>query len=660
MLPIRRVVLYKHGVGFFERRGEVEGDTAFDLHFKEAEMDDVLKSLTTLDLTSGVISSISYEAKAPVERRLAEVGISVPDSNALTGLIAQLKGAPVAAERASGRVQGVIVGVETTERREGQVVSKLNQLVLLVNGALMAIELSELRQLELLDEDLRRDVQHVLDVLISAKRKDRKKLTIFAKGAGRRELLASYVVETPVWKTSYRMLLEKDAPFLQGWAVVDNTQDEDWDDVQLSLVAGLPISFIHDLYSPRYRRRPVVRVREEAATAPPIVESGIPMPAPALEEAEFDMEVGMSVEDEAPMPSYAPRAAAAPPPPPRMTSAAVSRSTQVQTRTVEAADLFSYELTTPVSVKRGQSALVPILGSRFDGRRVAHYNAEVREKNPMSAVLFRNTTGLTLEGGPITVFEDGSYAGEAMLETTKPGEERLLPFAVDLGCLVQGATRTDSGSVHLAKVVNGVMEVHRFLLQRRSYEIHNKTDRDRELYLDHRISPGQELVETPDPVEKTENFYRFKLELAARAQITFTVTERSDEVRTQMVVETGLDQLQAWYTAKWVDAATKEALGALVRQHQKSAEVGRRIAVLELQRDTIVRNQDRVRQNLKALGQTSDQRALSERYVAELSAEEDKLKALAQEVERLRAEKQKLDADVRARLGQVRCESRLD
>jgi hypothetical protein len=275
-LPIRRVVLFKHGVGYFEREGSVAGDVSVDLAFKAAEMNDVLKSLTVLDLGGGHVSSISYESTLPTEKRLEDVALRLPEGNGLSGLLEQVKGARVAVIAGSERVEGVVAGIETRWRKVGDDSLHEHQLVLLVGGAsLRAFDLHELKTLELLDESVRKDLQHLLDILIGAKKKDLKRLTIFAKGEGSRSVLASYVVETPVWKTSYRVILGEPGTRIQGWALVDNTQDEDWDDVGLTLVAGLPISFVHDLYSPRHRRRPRVEVQEEEAYAPPVLEQAV-------------------------------------------------------------------------------------------------------------------------------------------------------------------------------------------------------------------------------------------------------------------------------------------------------------------------------------------------------------------------------------------------
>ncbi|MCA9663904.1 MAG: hypothetical protein KC486_36600, partial [Myxococcales bacterium] len=277
MLPVTSVVLFKHGVGYFERHGKITGEATVELSFRASEMNDVLKSLTVLDDGGGAVSSISYESTQPLSKQLEDFAIQIPEDRAMSGLLAQLTGSRAIVYRSDGSTEGVIAGVEPFTRREGDQAIDSHRLCLWVAGAsLESYDLADVRRIELSDPALRKDLQHLLDILISAKKKDLKRLTIFARGDGERALTVSYVIETPVWKTSYRALLYGASTAIQGWALVDNTQDEDWDNVSLTLVAGLPISFVHDLYSPRYKKRPVVVVEEEAAYAPPVLESGVP------------------------------------------------------------------------------------------------------------------------------------------------------------------------------------------------------------------------------------------------------------------------------------------------------------------------------------------------------------------------------------------------
>ncbi|PIE06339.1 MAG: hypothetical protein CSA75_00050 [Sorangium cellulosum] len=437
MLPIKKIILYKHGVGYFERQGHVQGDDSIELHFRASEMNDVLKSLTVLDLDGGLVSSVSYESTKPIDKQLENVAVQIPDDQALTGLVSQIKGARVRIDIGSHCVDGVVVGIEALSRQQSDTTHWDRYLSLLVDGsALQTFDILQIKEIRFLDESLRKDLQHLLNILIAGKKKDLKRLTIFAKGHGQRRILASYVVETPVWKTSYRVLLGSEKPIIQGWALVDNTQDEDWENVSLSLVAGLPVSFVHDLYSPRYKRRPIVEVREEQAYAPPTLEA-----AEACMDKFDDRQAYVGRQRAA-----KPMAAAAPAGIPlgargsgsigmrtMPTRATVAQgSLQVQSRTVDVGDQFHYEIENPVTVRRSQSALVPILQATFEGRRSAVFNPDIRERNPMSAVLLHNTTAMTLEGGPLTVFDGDNYVGESMLDTMRPKEERLVPYSVEL------------------------------------------------------------------------------------------------------------------------------------------------------------------------------------------------------------------------------------
>lgn len=299
-LSIRRVVLYKHGVGYFERRGGVVGSNALHLDFKARDMNDVLKSLTVLDLSGGSVSAVSYDSTKPLEQLLAEATIRIPEDGSLTALLGQIKGARVRARVGGGQVEGAIIGLESLALAAGETSLVRPFLTLLVGGSLRTFDVLDISELEFLDEAVRKDLEFYLATVLSSYKKDSKRMTILTSGEGEREVFVSYVLESPVWKTSYRILLDEgEPPLLQGWALVDNTGDEDWVDVSLSLVAGLPVSFVHDLYNPRYMQRPVVEVRTEAAAAPVIPEESY-APEPVFDE----------MADEAPM-------AAAPPPPRR-------------------------------------------------------------------------------------------------------------------------------------------------------------------------------------------------------------------------------------------------------------------------------------------------------------------------------------------------------
>jgi hypothetical protein len=662
MLTITRVVLYKHGIGYFERRGTVTGTTSVDLFFRSSEMNDVLKSLTTIDGGGGLVSSISYESVKPVEKQLEDVSLSLDDDQVVRRLFAQVKGARVVVDLAGQKHTGTVLGIETVTRLEGERSVEAPHLALLIGGSSVhTFDLAAVRSVSLEDEALRKDLGYLLDVLVGAKKKDKKRLTIFASGEGSRELAASYILATPVWKTSYRLLLPEGAdeqPLLQGWAIVDNTQDEDWENVSLSLVAGLPISFVHDLYAPRYKRRPVVEVQEEEAYGPPVLEAGV-MAAdegfggPPSAFAPMPMAMAMAGPGMAPA---APAARARGGAPQGMNQRAnLGASPPVQTRVAEVGDLFHYEIENPVTVRRGQSALVPILLSAVEGRRVALFNPEVRAKNPMSAVFVKNTSGATLEGGPVTVMEDGAYVGEAMLDTMKPDEERFVPYSVELGCVVQLETESDVEPVSNARIVNGSLYLTRYRVERTTYVLSHKGKKALTVYLDHRKRPQWELVESGSggkPSEVTESFYRFRIQLppAPAEPLRFVVTLRGDQTESRSLTNLSKDEVGVWLQSKYIDELTMQRLSALVDLQREIAELGRRVQQREGTVAEIFQNQERVRQNLGALGASADERGLRERYVGELSADEDRLRELREDIRRDKTLKESLERDYRERL----------
>lgn len=653
VLAVRKVILYKQGVGYFEHQSDIQDNAVVELAFNQSQMNDVLKSLTVLDLSGGIIQSISYESMQPLARQLNEIALNIPDDNALTGLLTQIKGAQVAVEIGSRELEGSVVGIEKTIEDEDGIITPLYFLTLLIDGmVLQALDLRQVRQISLLDESLKKDLQHLLELLITTKQKDQKRLTIYTQGEGQRSLFVSYVLEAPVWKTSYRILLDDGKPsMIQGWALIDNTQDIDWNGVELTLVAGLPVSFVHDLYSPRYQQRPLVEVSQETAYAPPLIESG----RIVANEAETDVAT-LELDD-----FMQPMAAAVAAPTETRSAKKVltqaqarEQSVPVATRVSEIGDHFQYEIQTPVTVKRQQSALVPILQTEFEGQRVVLFNPEIREKNPMAAILFKNTTGLMLEGGPITVFEQDTYQGEAMLETIKQDEQRLIPYSVELGCVISQDHRSERQDVHQISIVNGVAELQAYQLKRTVYFIDNKTERNQELYLDHRFTPGWQLAEPDVEPEITEHFYRFQLEASARQITRFTVTEKGKERQRIAISKLDRSQLQLWFDSRYIDNPTQQALNELITLKGTIAELEQRIEQAQQSIQTIFQNQERVRQNLTALGTSEDEKTLRERYISELTQDEDKLHQLQEEIDLRKAEKESLEQHLATRIKNFR------
>jgi hypothetical protein len=647
-LPIRRVVLYKHGVGYFERRGKVSGGETLHFDFKARDMNDILKSMTVLDLSGGSVSAVSYDSTKPLEQLLQEATIRIPDSGSLTALLGQIKGARVRVRVGrEQQVEGVIVGLESLQVAQGETAVSRPFLTLLVGASLRSFDLLDVAELTFLDDTVRKDLEFYLATVLTSYKKDTKRLSVLTAGEGERQLFVSYVLEAPVWKTSYRILLEEDQkPLLQGWAVVDNTGDEDWEDVDLALIAGLPVSFVHDLYNPRYMKRPVVEVRREAAAAPVIPEEGFAPAEEEVAEAAMDLEMAM-----------APPAAAAPAPMMKTFGAvggrarreAMERTAAVKTLTKEVGDLFEYRVDHPVTVHRNQSALVPILHRPFEGRRVLLYNRATREKNPMACIELKNTTGLTLEGGPVTVTESDTYVGEAMLDTMKPDDRRFVPYAVELGCVVSVEDRMDEGPVHKAVVNHGVLVVEFYHFRRTHYLVRNKAKRAQTLYLEHPRT-GWQLQDTQEPDETTDNFWRFKRELAAGASEDFAVTEYSGGQRSYYLSNTGPNEVGFFLSSGFIDERVAQGIREIIAVRERVARLEEEEQRLNVERERLFKDQERIRANIESLKSGASQRELAERFVTKLNEQEDRLEAIARELERVAREKREAQDELNRKL----------
>ena len=268
-LPVRRVVLYKNGVGYFEHVGRVRGNQSVAIDFNTAQLNDVLKSLTALDLGDGRISDVSFNSEAPFAQRLSALTLPVGERTTLPELLGALRGARLEVRTGDRVISGRLLSVERRPRKDD---APRDELTLITDaGDMRSVELTPAVSVKLAERESAEQVSAYLGLLASNRSQDHRRMTIATVGTAARDLLVSYVSEVPVWKTTYRLVLPNGgAPVLQGWAVVDNTIGEDWNDVELSLVAGAPQSFIQPLSQPLYVKRPVVSLSRGSMLAPQV------------------------------------------------------------------------------------------------------------------------------------------------------------------------------------------------------------------------------------------------------------------------------------------------------------------------------------------------------------------------------------------------------
>lgn len=318
----------------------------------------------------------------------------------------------------------------------------------------------------------------------------------------------------------------------------------------------------------------------------------------------------------------------------------LAQTMAVTTLTKEVGDLFEYSVDRPVTVHRNQSALVPILHRPFEGRRVLLYNRATREKNPMACIELKNTTGLTLEGGPVTVTEDERYVGEAMLDTMKPQDLRFVPYAVELGCVVSVEDKTDDGPVFRAVVSRGMLVTEFFHVRRTKYLVRNKAPRPQVLYVEHPRTGWELDKDMPAPAETTDGFWRFKRELAAGAQEELVVAERTRGQRQYAINSLGSDEVAFFLSQRYVDKAMADALREVMALREKVATLNRDEQQLTQERAQLFKDQERIRSNIESLKSGASQRELVERFVTKLNEQEDRLEVITRELERMAKERQ--------------------
>ena len=702
-LPLRRAILYSNGVAYFERRGLVSGRAEINLSFKQSQVDDVLKSLVVLDLGKGRVGAVSYNSSAPPSARLNEIPFSIEAATGndatggLAGVLEQLQGARVAVTANNRTVTGSILTIgerqlPATEKDKPAV--KTHTLVIAnESGELQSFDLTEVRGVKLLDEGARQDIAQFADASASARRRDAKTITITSEGpAGdnaQREMVVSYTVAAPIWKTTYRLVLDPAGkPFFQGWAVVDNVGEEDWENVALSLVSGTPVSFIQQIQKPLYRYRPVIPIPGDLNLDPQVYESevgvgsGVGYGVGAGRGGNVgggSMAVGAGRADAPPPPPPAPRsepqllqngrnffatenATGFARPTTSVSSAITSGESGIETAATggEVGELFEYRIDQPVTVRRDRSALIPILQTKMEGERVSLYNEATRKDRPMTGIRLKNTSPLTLEGGSLTVLDGDAYAGEALIERLKAGEQRFISFGLDLSTLVTTKFKSERRPVFLVRATKGVFETHYHRTERKTYTLLNQTDKKRTVYIEHPLRDAWKLSDdTQAPASKTTSYYRFRVELEPRETKELPITEPQVLMDSYQLYDLSSRDVELFVSSNYIDAGIKAELEKLIDLKVKIAKAQGQLERLEQEAEEISDDQKRLRDNISTLKNTNEAKQLVTRYIAKAGEQETRLEAIAKEKRELQTEVSQLTGELGAAVRALNLERKL-
>jgi chaperonin cofactor prefoldin len=640
-LPVREVVLYKHGVGFFERAGKLGAGESARLDFNASEMNDVLKSLTVSERGGGKITGLRYDAQDTLSHRLAEFPFQI--SGGMPGLLDQLKGARVELKFGNETVAGTIVTARTIPASDKQ--PEHDQLNLMMDtGEFRTVDLNAATSIRFTDPKLQQQFKDYLAAMSDSRNKDKRSVYIDSTDAKERDVVASYMVPSPVWKSSYRLIFGDKAPTLEGWAIVDNTTGEDWTKVSLSLVSGRPISFISQLYAPKYVMRPEAELADDVA-ARPVVHSG------AFEEQKAGAVGGVGGRLRANLADTADKKMlnypmAAPPPAPAMAiRAEVAPSTVAAAATgQELGDLFEYRIAQPVTIRKNESAMLPFLQQPIEGRKLLIYSDHVSQ-HPTNAAELTNSTGNTLDGGPITVYDAGAYGGEALMETLKAGEKRLISYAVDLGTRITEAFGGKQALVREVHANRGILTTKYSAEETRTYTIRNVDKKAKTLIIEHPLRPNYTLL-NQKPKEKTATNYRFEVALAPDSTQEFVVNEERVYDQSIMVTNISPDILVSYVQNKTLGDTARRQLDRIVAQKRQIAENDRAAQDTDAEIRSVTQDEDRIRQNIGSLNNVSGQQQLVQNYARQLDAHEQQLAQLRDKQADLQKKKAALQAEL--------------
>ena len=627
-----RIVLYKHGVAFFQRNCTVDGDQLVTLRFKYDEMDDIMKSLTVIDLDGGKAGHLRYPSSRPSAFEANPVRLE--DGAAITSLLGSIRGREVEVSAGDEATAGRVLGTERIDldNGSGRTIKAGFLSILAPDGAVRSFEITKLTRILLKGEDTPREVREHLDNLISSTRQQTRSVSVACVGKGRRRVLIQYVTAAPVWKVSYRVVLRSDGPpWLQGWAMVDNVTEEDWSDVAIAFVSGVPISFEYDLYPPRFIQRPKLRPTGEFVAPPPVNEEadvqGPGIPAEMTQSAARGLAAKSHLRPLA-EPAEAPR------------SRPASPTADVATTPENLGELFEYAVDTPVTIGRGESAMIPILETEIQCRNVVWFNEDNHRLRPMSAVYLTNDTALTLDQGPVTVIREGRYVGEALLPFSRPREKKLLAYAVEIGIEIESKVRTKHEAVHLVSAHAGRLNLYQYEVCRRTYTVKNQTGEEKVLLLDHRALPQRgrkdySLVDTPEPIESTPTMLRFEI-VCPPGETELCVSERSSTCRTYALSDLDTEKVEVFVSGRLLSNKERHVIEEILAAKQRHRQVEAAIAERESRLEKIEGEQERLRKNIKALGNTADETTLRNRYVAKLTQQEDEVERIRDELTALR------------------------
>ncbi|MDR2135105.1 MAG: hypothetical protein LBO76_00655, partial [Treponema sp.] len=617
-IPLRKITVFSSGVSFYEHSGDITGPAVLRLSFKAEALNDALKSILLRDPASA-FPLISYAPEQGLPEPLQSPGIDLSGNPGIAEILGRLRGEELEAY-APDPIRGRILALEYRRAAGGGAEPWLS---LLTPQGVRQLNLAEIVSFRFASAALNADLERALDLAAAARNSRTGELAVTLPGGGTRPVSLSYVIPSPVWKVSYRLDLGGRPARFQGWAIVDNDSDEDWRGVELSLAAGRPVSFIQNLYPPYSQDRPTLPLSIAGSAAPASYAPALSEPRPQ-QRAAYGNTAEKSVMAES--------AAAA-------DSLAAPAAAPIPVTGADMADQFSFTLDSPVNLDRRTSAMFPLSDGEIAVRKFLIFSGTQAGQalHPSLGAELTNTTGLRLPAGPVTVYDGGAYAGDALLEFLNRDEKRLISWGEDLsvtGVLASSSVRT----VTAVNLGDGVMTISRRQGYEKTYRFKNTGPEAKTVVIEHPAVRGAVLAEPERYDEATATAYRFIRELPAggpgAGEMELLVREEVPLSERISLLNLRPDALASYSASQEIPPAVRASLAEAVGLKCRAEDAEKARAETEARKSGQVSEQDRIRGNLEAAGSGTPQ---GQEYLRRLAALDAEIDRLNEDLERQRA-----------------------
>jgi len=626
-IPLKKVVILTSGLAYYEHSGRVNGPVNIKFPFRTEAVNDALKSLVIND-PSSANPSVNYQSEQTLRQTLRSLKIDLSDNPDLSVILTRLKGAEIDIYTPS-LVSGRIIEVEQHSTVSPFSASVEPLLLLNTNQGLKRFNFKEINSISFKDPAIEQDLNRALDLIATSRNLLSRELSVILPGSGVRNVSVSYVIPSPIWKVSYRLDLGAVKPLFQGWAIVDNDSDTDWNNVELSLIAGRPVSFVQNLYPPYYVSRPVLPLSIAGTAKAESHDQGYSLfygettgnsknesPRPQPENSRVTFNTFEQKEDENIVQARSAKQSFD-----NVTGGVIDTASGS-----EAGGQFEFTIKTPVNLDRRMSAMLPLVESVIGANKLIIFTGG---KHPRLGAELTNTSGMKLPAGPVTVYDGGVYAGDALLEFWNENEKRFISFGEDLSVTaVTGDTNTRTVSSVI--VSGGVMTINRSLNYAKTYTFKNSGAVSKQLVVEHTKTPQTNLL-SPKADEDTASGYRFSMTLAANKEAVLTVNEQRPLSETVRLLSINHDTFLSYSVNQEIPARVRDALQRAVELKRVFDAASQKVKEIESQRGRLVADQDRIRRNLEAAGSQTQQ---GQEYLKRLVALDGEIDSVSSALEK--------------------------